>query len=471
MLELMRFVSMLYELAPPWQQSAASIARVRERRLRTLLTTAKAQSPYYAERYAEIDVTRCRLDELPTTNKAEMMADLGGVFTDRRIRRAELERFVEEPGHLGQLYLGQYGVSHTSGSQGQPALIVQDKSALMRTFAVQFSRGTKLPNRWSPHLERLWKPARLAVITQKPGFYPSGAAFSHLPADVRPFCKLLRLSVFDPIADNVARLNEFQPEFIVGYTSSLEVIAREERAGRLQLRKTGKLRQITNVSEPLPEPSAHALREAFGVPVTNEYAMGECMCLSFGCTDTTGSHLNADLAILEVVDHNNRPVPAGTPGAKVLVTNLYNMVQPFIRYEVDDIVTMSAAPCRCGSLFPLIQSVTGRGKDSFWIDIDGRVQDLPYYLFLAALHHELDMAEHQVLQTGLNTFVLRAAPQPGKTLSVERLRDFVLQSVRAEGLHDVLKFDVEIVPSIERGPSGKAIRAKNFFGPPPNGRA
>ena len=43
----------------------------------------------------------------------------------------------------------------------------------------------------------------------------------------------------------------------------------------------------------------------------------------------------------------------------------------------------------------------------------------------------------------------------------------MLQSVQAEGLADIIEFDVEIVPEIPRGPSGKVARAKNIFGPQP----
>jgi phenylacetate-coenzyme A ligase PaaK-like adenylate-forming protein len=452
---------MLYRLAPERLGGVEGVRAVQHQRLRRLLLYAKERSPFYNRRFAGIDVERCHLSDLPTLAKSEMMANFDDVLTDRQIKRFDLERFVANPSNLGKLFLGRYGISHTSGSQGPPALIVQDQTALALTFAVQFIRGTG--EGWS----RLWKPARLAVMTQHPGFYPSGAAFGYLPAAVKPFVKVLHLSVFDPIEENVAKLNAFCPEFIVGYTSSLEALGREEMAGRLALRKTGCLRQITNISEPLPEASAQALERIFGVHVTDEYSMGECLCLSSGCPHFPGSHLNADLAILEVVDNNNQPVPAGVMGSKVLLTNLYNTVQPFIRYEIDDLVTMSPTPCPCGSPLPLIKSVAGRDRDKFWVEVNGKSRELPYYLFLAALHHYLDIAEHQVLQTGLNTFLLRAAPQPGKALSAERLHQLVLQSVQAEGLADIIKFDVEIVPQIPRGPSGKVARVKNVFGPPP----
>jgi phenylacetate-coenzyme A ligase PaaK-like adenylate-forming protein len=460
--ELVQLIMMLHRLAPERLGGVEGVRAAQQRRLRRLLQHVKEHSPFYSRRFAGIDVERCDLSDLPTLTKSEMMANFDNVLTDRQIKRFDLERFVANPSNLGKLFLGRYCISHTSGSQGPPALIVQDKTALALTFAVQFVRGTAVES-----YSRLWKPARLAVVTQHPGFYPSGAAFGYLPAAVRPFVKVLHLSVFDPIEENVAKLNAFCPEFIVGYTSSLEALGREEIAGRLKLRKTGCLRQITNISEPLPEASAQALENIFGVHVTDEYSMGECLCLSSGCPHFSGSHLNADLAILEVVDNNNQPVPAGVMGSKVLLTNLYNTVQPFIRYEIDDLVTMSPTPCPCGTPLPLIKSVVGRDKDKFWIEVNGKCRELPYYIFLAALHHCLDIAEHQVLQTGLNTFVLRAAPQAGKVLSAEGLRQLVLQSVQAEGLADTIKFDVELVPQIPRGPSGKVARVKNVFGPPP----
>jgi len=45
---------------------------------------------------------------------------------------------------------------------------------------------------------------------------------------------------------------------------------------------------------------------------------------------------NTDLCIVELVGADNRPVTPGVPSAKVLVTNLYNVTQPLIRYELTD---------------------------------------------------------------------------------------------------------------------------------------
>lgn len=467
MIELIRFLTTLVKMHPKLLRNADHVAHLQEQRFRNLIKLAVTRSPYYARKYAGLNLDTCPITSLPTLTKSDMMENFDDVVTDRTITKERLQDFMDDPANLGKLYQGKYAIAHTSGSQGRPALIVQDKHALAVAFAVQVARGSGDRDRWLQHTNHLFSPARMAVITQRPGFYPSGATFSYLPAGLKPFFKTDWFSVFDPIEKTVAGLNALKPNYITGYTSSLEVLAREEEGGRLRLKQTGCLEQITNISELLPRRSQERIQNALGVPVTDQYAMGECLALTSGCPGHHGSHLNADLAILEVVDEHYRPVPAGTKGAKVLVTNLYNTVQPFIRYEVDDIVTMSPTRCSCGNMLPLVQSIEGRAKDKLWIMEQAGARDLPYYLFLAALHNELNMGEHQIVQTGVNKFLLRATPLPGRRLSTDRLRHLVFQSVASEGLEKAIHLDIEIVDEIERGPSGKAIRVKNAFGPPP----
>jgi phenylacetate-CoA ligase len=443
------------------------IMRLQQRRWHKLLRYAFRHSPFYRERFRGIDLDRCRPSDLPPLTKAEMMANFDALVTDRRIRRAEVERFIDEPGDLGRYYLHRYAVCHTSGSQGQPALIVQERGDILLGLAAQFAQGEEGRSflRWC--VSRIGRPVRFAVVTQRPGFYPTGAIFSYLAAMKAPLLHFLHLSVFDPVSNLVARLNEFQPEFLLAYPSALEVLAREQKEGRLRLRQEGCLRQVVNASGPLHETNRAIIEAAFGLHVVDHYGMAECMALSSGCPRCAGAHLNADLALLEVVDDHGRPVPDGTPGSKVFVTNLYNRVQPLIRYEVGDVVTMSPSACPCGSPLPVIQSITGRTEEQFWIEVNGTFREIPYFIFLAALHHETDLAEHQVLQTGRNHFVVRVAPQPGRVLSAERLDQLVRQSVQAEGLADALDWEIDLVPEIlpdQR--SGKMHRVKNLIGPP-----
>src|SRR5690349_9807101 len=256
----------IHRMLPPVDSQMHVRAEARQVRFRQLLQHAAERSPFYRRKFQGIDLARCAITELPTVNKAEMMANLDEVFTDRDLRRADLETFMSDPSNIGSYYKGQYGVCHTSGSQGQPAIIVQDYDAILTMFATQFARGMKTKRRFMPFLGRLVRPARFAVITQKPGFYPSSTFFNYFPPAARPFMKLLRLSVFDPPERMVEELNRFQPNFITGYTNALETITREHDAGRLKLHH---LEQMTNISEPLPEAIASRVENTFGVHITN----------------------------------------------------------------------------------------------------------------------------------------------------------------------------------------------------------
>ena len=466
MLDIIRLVIMLQKLYP-FRWSTEDLQKIQERRFREMLRHAVNHSPYYRSRFAGIDVETCAVTDIPVLTKVEMMENFDDLVTDRRIKKADVQKFISDPSNLGKLYLGRYGVSHTSGSQGQPALIVQDRKALLLPFAARFTRGTHRKRGRLSQVHRIRNPARMSVLTQKPGFYPSASAFAYLPSGLSRVMKVLRLSIFEPMPELISKLEAFRPNFITGYASALESLGREQEEGRLKLRDLGCLEQLTNVAEPLPKESAARLKKTFGVHIFDEYAMGECLALSSGCPATIASHINIDLAKFEVTDETNTPLPPGTTGKKVLVTNLYNFIQPIIRYEVDDRVTISPAACECGSPFPKVESIVGRSKDMLWIQVGGKVRELPYYVFINTMHHYIEMAEHQVIQTGLNTFLVRAAPLPGMELSAEKVHDIVWRALMAEGLAEAVTINAEIVSEIPRGPHGKVARAQNTYGPPP----
>ena len=172
------------------------------------------------------------------------------------------------------------------------------------------------------------------------------------------------------------------------------------------------LRQVVNMSEPLSGGAKELISEAFGLPVTNNYATGECMALSMGCLKGHGMHLQADWAILEVVDHQDEPVPAGQPGEKVLITNLYNTLQPFLRYETEDIVTMSPTPCPCGSPFPLILRVEGRTAEVTWIQAGDRYRQIHPYVFIDFPDEYPGVGWYHIVQ--VERTVISSAPPGGR---------------------------------------------------------
>jgi acyl-coenzyme A synthetase/AMP-(fatty) acid ligase len=59
--------------------------------------------------------------------------------------------------------------------------------------------------------------------------------------------------------------------------------------------------------------------------------------------------------------------------------------------------------------------------------------------------------------------VIRAVPLHGKRLSADRIRDLVMEHVRAEGLESDIDVEIEVVSDIPRGPSGKIARVRNEY--------
>ena len=350
-------------------RSAASkpleeILAIQRSRLENLVRHAREHSAFYRDKFASVDDTSFELPDLGTTDKAQIMENFDDVITVDDVRRQDVEEFFKDESNLGKHLHDKYAVSHTSGSQGQPLLIVQSKDNIELMFALQSSRGNVRLTAWDA-IKHFVTPARLAAVILKPGFYPSASAFAYMPEGAQKYIELLRISATDE--DKVERLAEFRPTHLTGYASLLHDLACEIEAGRLQLQP--ELKQVVNISERLMPQARKRYEKLFGAPILDDYAMGECLFLTNGCPTSGGMHVNADWAILEVVDEENQPMPDGENGAKVLLTNLANYVQPFIRYEIGDIVTMAAEPCDCGSNLPRIKSVGGRDSDVFWIEM------------------------------------------------------------------------------------------------------
>jgi phenylacetate-CoA ligase len=452
-----------YLLKFPRRYSAEHLAALQARRLRRLLRRAVECSRFYRNKYDGINLDELRLADLPTTGKQELMAHFDEAVTDPAVRRKDLEHFLDNPANLGKWFLGRYAVSHTSGSQGQPMIIIQEEKVLELFFGLQSTRGNTGRSNFLEAARRALHPLRLAIVTLKRGFYPSASAFEYMPRPAQTYVRPLRLSQTDP--DVIDRLNEFRPEILTAYAGVLEWLAGEAEAGRLHL--SPELRQVTNNSEMLTDRARARIERAFGLRVLDNYATGECPFLSNGCPAGPGAHVNADWAILEVVDEHYRPVPAGK---KVLITNLANHAQPFIRYEVGDLVTMApegAQPCRCGSRLPRIGHIDGRSSDAFWVRAGNGYRKLLSSVFKQAFDHVREVREWQAVQTDRNRIRLKVELLPGATLDEAKAWKVLNRQLETYDFHDLVEVTLEVVPALPPDPkTGKFKRIVSLGGPP-----
>jgi phenylacetate-CoA ligase len=417
------------------------ILEVQRERLVDLVQHAREHSAFYREKFARIDGSSFKLTDLPTSSKSEIMEHFDEALTVSDVHRREVEEFLADQSNLGKYFRDKYVLSHTSGSQGQPFLIVQTPENLELLFALQASRGNHHSlNVWQT-VKHFISPARLAAVTLKRGFYPSACAFEYMPEGARRYLEVLQLSLTDK--DLIQQINAFRPTHLTAYASVLHELARQSESGRLTLKP--ELQQLVNISERLMPQAREHYAEVFGAPVLNDYGMGECLFLTNGCLTSGGMHVNADWAIMEVVDEENRPVPDGTKGAKVLITNLANYVQPIIRYEIGDIATMAIEPCGCGSNLPLIAGIEGRDSDMFWIEGNEGVQPFPPAIFGEALQQISQIREYQLIQEDRNRFRILIEPLPGANVDRERAEKILHEQLEEYDLGREFQIELEVV--------------------------
>lgn len=401
---------------------------------------AVRHSVFYREKFRGINLNKCRIEDLPTTTKADIMAHFDDVVTDPRVRRADVERFIDDPANVGRLLFDNYPVCHTSGSQGQPLLIVQDPLAVDLVFAFHMTRGNV---GFGPLevLRRLAVPARLAIIISRQGFFPSAWVWQHMPQEMARYLKLLYVTGSDP--DLIAKLRDFRPTAISATPTTLDLLAPQAKAF------DSYLRQVATWSETLNDATRQRLQIAYGAPVLDTYGCGECLFLSTGCRTQSGAHINSDWVILENVNPSNHPVPAGELGHHVLLTNLANRVQPLIRYELGDQLIMATEPCHCGSQLPRIERILGRAGDVFRIRVDGEIKVLSAYPFQHAFDFLRDVREWQAIHCGENRIDVRFELLPEGTLDLELARRLLNERLQMAGFGNALAISFHVVPRLE----------------------
>jgi phenylacetate-CoA ligase len=246
-----------------------------------------------------------------------------------------------------------------------------------------------------------------------------------LAARMRSFSTLL------PLPELVAALAAFRPAILSGYPTALLLLAREQAAGRLALQPALAL----TGGEWLTPADRATIATAFACPVRDLYGATEFPYLAIECRHGR-LHLNSDWAILEPVDADYRPVPPGAPSRTVLLTNLANRVQPLIRYDLGDSVTLLPGRCPCGSPLPALR-VEGRRGDILELRSPGGASIPLLPLALATVIEEVPGVWHfQLLQDGPAALRLRLEVGAGAERSAVwvALREHLCAYLAGQGL-------------------------------------
>ncbi len=429
---------------------------LRSERLRELVAYARQNSPYYSRLYAGLPADP-ELSDLPPTDKRDLMDRWDDWVTDRHLTMEQVEEFMKDTGNIGRKLKGEYLVFTTSGSTGNPLVCVCDTNANNVMSAISAVRSFARKEDLAAFIKRGGKS--IGVFADE-GFYLGNSSIRFRQITMPWKKKQLAVSsALWPLDRIVEKLNEFQPAMIGGYPSNLELLIEEAEEGRLKISPV----LIMTGGEYLSDSLRKRLANTFNCYVQTSYSCTEggtvaceCRCGHF--------HVNDDWLIVEPVDREGNPVPDGVLSDRILLTNLYNYTQPYIRYEVTDRVVMHREPCPCGNPSPWLE-LEGRTDDVTRFVQDGRrirIAPLSVYALLKEVH---ELRRFQVLVYPGNTVEIRIEEMEGedRQASFEKAKERLCGYLATQGIHDVTVSLSDEEPRQDPG-SGKYKHIINMAG-------
>jgi len=412
--------------------------------LRLLREYAYAHSPFYQQFHRGL--YDAPLQELPVLTKAMLMEHFDDLVTDRAIRLEDVKAYIANR-HGDELFLDRYYVNSTSGTSGRPGLFLATRDEWSATLAAALFRVFA----WAGIKLKLTHRMKMAQITSTNPSHMSAQGANTMGNRWMP---IMQLAASEPVTTLIERLNAWQPEAVIAYASMLRILAEEQLAGRLQI----KPRAVLSGSEVLTQETRHRVVQAWGEVLFNEYGSTDGGGLGAECNKHRGLHLQEDLVIAEVVDRDNRPVPVGVYGDKLLVTVLGSRAQPLIRYEMDDSLCLSSDLCPCGRPFTLIADIQGRIHEilSFAGVGGGNVNVHP--IVFHNIMDTLPVNGWQVVQDvdGIHLLISGARGM----IDQEALEDTVRKALAKQGAV-VPRIEIQPVPSIPQAASGKTPLVKS----------
>ena len=300
-----------------------------------LLSSIKERSPFYAEKFKDVDITSIETQEdfetLPFTDKADLRAayPLGlAAVPEKDIVR----------------------IHSSSGTTGTPVVIPYTKKDV-EDWAVMFERCYRMAG--------ITERDRIQ-ITPGYGLWTAGIGF-------QAGCERLgamAVPMGPGNTDKQLRMMADMRSTVLCATSSYALLLAEEIKKR-GIRDQICLRKGVIGSERWGDKMRQSIADDLGVEFYDIYGLTEIYGPGIGisCDYRNGIHMWDDYIYFEIIDpKTGKTVPDGTVG-ELVITTLRKEGAPLIRYRTHDLTRIIPGECPCGSRFPRIDIIVGRTDD------------------------------------------------------------------------------------------------------------
>ncbi len=320
-----------FERLPEKQQR-----RTQQARLRKLLEHAYATVPHYRKQFddADFDPSKARTDRplpLPVLHRNDLRK-AGSSLLSTAYRVSDLRKAA------------------SSGTTSTPVQFYRDIEGLRNKTALNlhlnewadYYAGDSVMMLWGTHRDLTMRPSWLWRLYEETTMHRISA-----PSGV----------IDDEILERFRqRYEKHRPKVLYAYWTVLAAFAAYLQKHGMKHRP----KVLIATAEVLGGPGRKLIESVFGLPVYDHYGSRDVGMIGAECRKHEGIHFHPWGSYVEFDPIGYTP---DGPIYRLLVTDLLNYGQPFIRYDTGDCVTLADQLCSCGHWFPLVKQVLGRVAD------------------------------------------------------------------------------------------------------------
>lgn len=270
------------------------------------------------------------------------------------LTKQDIRDYCEDPSCDGTFLNSQFKrflskkpvIIQSSGSTGLPTKFLYSQKALT-TVEANFIRLSNLGGKTRVGFRDL--PVRALHAASIGDGYASSVLLSEGLSKYHARCLLLNTT--EPLGEWPGKIADFQPNYLSGYPSCLSLLLKLQMEGKIKLDPL----KIISGGEPLTKALKRDLQEVFKADVVDFYGCSESLLLGAGSSWYEGIYLFDDMNYTEIDREGH-----------LIITPLYNLAMPLIRYKLDDIVCGFTRSFDGPLPFTHIDKIIGRDNDILW---------------------------------------------------------------------------------------------------------
>lgn len=419
-----RVLETLAELERNQWLTREELEDIQWRRLHHLLEGITTHVPFYRTLFADHGLRVEDIQNYDDFRKVPLLT--------KGIIRAECARLTSrDPFRKGY-------ASSTGGSTGEPLYFFCDRAVgpLRRANTLRGNRwtgidvGARQAMFWGVHLDVTFGERFVNAVK----YY---------------FNNIIYLSTFDmspaSLLRYTKRLRRYRPELVVGYPSALTTLAEFCSSRSVHIPRP---KAVVTSGERLYPEQREKIEAVLGSPVFDRYGSREFANVAHECDEHKGLHVFSDLFFVEVVTESGRPARPGEVG-EVVVTDLFNLYMPFVRYRTGDLAVPSERTCSCGRGLPLLERIEGRSFDTI-VTPSGKSVGGFFWTWLSRAVPGIE--RFQIEQRDRSGIIFRIVPGPAWSDEFTHR----LEAMIKENCGEEFRVKFMLVDDISLSPSGKS---------------